>query len=654
MFGDGPSATAWFEAGSWRAVWASRTDDDPRLRLRLPVGPVVAAAWGRAGQRPLVAACVRGEGPSGSQPGFHLQVWDVESGSMGVLPSAEPVRDLAFADVAGRTVLVSGHAGGRVRCWDVVDLALLASVDIGGDLLVDLVVVGSGDRAQAVTMDRRGTVRCWSLPNGDPVGRLDVPPSYRACAGRLTDGREVLLLGGEGVVLWDIERGVRLPLRVPDGTRSVRGVLLAVSGGRDLVTVVDECHTVTTFDLVTGVLMGEPIMAHVNRRPDGLMEMSGFPTAHPKLAVVGGTLAVPTRWRVHLWDLGASDRAGPPLTGPVGRSIVQSVRWRGRAFLLTASAHDGVLALWDLDRPVDPQPGHPERVTGVALVEPAGTMVSVDEGGTIVARHSGDGRLLRPPLDTGVEGTRALTAWADGGDLMAATGAGSRDAPDGSLRRWNLTTGELVGPPIRAHRGFLHHVSRVRLAGQDVLVTYGPGGQLKIWRPGDGTLLAEVPVAVRSAVTGVATGVSEGRAYAALSCQSQPMAVYSLDDPAAPAVVIPEAGDAVVLAIVGGHVVSAGDRVARDVVRAWHVSGRRVGPDLRGGAWVTAAAGRDWPAVYVGRADGTVTLTDVVSGRESCPPLMLPIRPAVLAVTSDGDMVVGFGSDVARVRPPAS
>ena len=53
------------------------------------------------------------------------------------------------------------------------------------------------------------------------------------------------------------------------------------------------------------------------------------------------------------------------------------------------------------------------------------------------------------------------------------------------------------------------------------------------------------------------------------------------------------------------------------------------------------------------RPDKTVTLLDMGTGREVCAPLRLPRRPGPMAVTGDGDLVVGFGSDVARLRPPA-
>ena len=612
-------------------------------------------AFGVLGQRPLLAVGSRERDSRVGSSRYRLRVWDVLSGQSRELPCSEPVRCLSFAMMAEDPVLVSGHDGGWLRIWGIVDPSLRKTVDTGDDDLVELYVAESGRRAQVVTRDSEWRVQRWSLPTGEQVG---VPDAAQACSlygGRLADGRHVLLMGGDDLSLWDLDGGGLLNLRVPQELMRVRIVALSTVDGRDCVTVVDEAHLVITFDLATGALISAPITAHVNRRPDGLMQMHGTSSPHPKLAAVSGTLAVPTQWRVHLWNLGTSRQEKPAITGPVAGSLVQAVRWQDRDLLLTGSADDGVVALWNLDLPVVRAPGHDERVCRVVLADPTDVVVSADEGGTIVARHGKDGHLVAAPLATGIESTRALAAWFDGHDVIAAQGAGSRYVSDGNLRRWNMTTGEQYGPPIDAHRTYLHFLSRVDLLGGEALVTFVPGGMLKIWGLADGALLAETPTGVTSKVTGFGTAIIEGKAFAVLSSYSQAMTLYSLDDLAAPPIIIPEAGDDIVLDVVGPHVVAAhfdDERSRPDTVRVWHISGRQIGPDIRGSAAVTAAAARTWPAVYIGRVDGTVSLTDMETGRDLCPPVLLPTRPSTMTVTSNGDLVVGFGSDLARLRPP--
>ena len=623
----------------WHVAWAGETDRDPRLVKQLHVGAVIRVAWHAEGQRPLLAVHTR------EDEGYLVRVWDVRSGEPSDLPCSVPVYRMAFATMAGATVLVTAHHSDGLRIWDVAHRRLIATVQVGDHPTTDLHLAESGGRLHALTLDSRGQVHRWSLPDGAYLGRLDAPTVYAMWSGRRADGRTVLLTGGDGMSLWDLADGTRLPLRVPAEVRRARSVVLATVDGRDRVTVAAEFNVIVTFDPETGVLLGPPVTAYRKRRAGALTKIWDEDRPPANLAVVGGVLAVPTAWRVHLGE-------GLPLAGPVAQSKVLAVRWEGRDLLLTAAAYDGVVALWDLGRPVERAPGHDQRVTGVAVAGPGDVVVSVDEGGTIVA-HEGGGRLLTAPLATAVQPTRALAAWRDGESIMAVTGAGSDDVSDGRLRRWNVTTGEPDGPPVDAHLKFVHRMSRLG----ETLATFGPGQLLKLWRLTDGALLAEIRTEVMSEVTGFATGVVAGRTYAALSSYTQPLTLHALDDPAAPPIVIPQAGNDVVLALAGDRIIVARfdrDRVRPRTLRAWTLAGDQAGPSVPGPADIVSAAERAWPEMYVARADATVHLLDMDTGREVCTPTRLPRRPGPMAVTGDGDLVVGHGSDVARLRPPGA
>ncbi|MFI0480924.1 WD40 repeat domain-containing protein [Actinomadura sp. 9N215] len=657
LAGAGPGAAL------WRADWATGTDLDPRLLLKLHVGPVMSVAWGEIGERPLVAVGTREQDEALGGARYRLRVWDVLSLRSRDLPCAEPVRCLAFAVTEEGPVLVSGHDGGRLRIWDVADASLRKAVETGGDDLHDLYVVDdqygaeSDRRTPMVTLDARGRVRLWSLPTGEQAGELDAPVAYTIRGGRLADGRRVLLTGGHGLSLWDLDGGGRLPLPVPQESRRVRDVVLFTSDGRDRAVIISDYISISAYDLATGARLSDPIDAHVNRSPDGLMRVWSDPGPSVKLAAVSGTLAVPTPQRVHLWDLETSQQRHPPLVGPVACSTVQTVRWQDRDLLLTGSSYDGVVALWNLDRPVTRAPGHGRHINGVTLAGTAGVVVSADEGGTLVARHAVSGRPVTAPLATGVERTRGLAAWADGREIFAATGAGSRYVPDGRLRRWNMTAGVQHGRPVQTHGTYLHCLARVRVGGDDVLVTFGPDRMFKLWRPADGALLAETMTGLSAMVTGFATGADGGRPLAAVSTYGRPMTLHALDDLTLTPIIIPEAGDDIVLDVAGPHVVAGHavhERGGPTTVRVWNVSGGRFGADVRGPAEVTSAAVRAWPTAYIGRADGTVSLTDLETGGDLCPPVLLPSRPNAMTVTGDGDLIVGFGADLARLRPPAA
>jgi WD40 repeat protein len=666
MAGDGDSQSAIPAWGSpWHVIWATQTESDPRLELRIPVGPVTAVAFGELRQRPWVAVGLQERGA------HRLCAGDPQSGPLRELPCDDPVRSLAFAMAPGDPLLVSGHRQGRLRFWAIEDgslrLHLQRIVETGGHDVEEMFA----SQSLLVTRDAGCRVQCFSLPSGQPV---QVPGTGEACALDVR-GHMALMGGNHGLSLWDLANDRLAHLPLPAGFLRVRGVALSTVDGRDCAIVMDEAHLIAALDISAGALISSPIKAHVGQQRENVMDVASKRSPHPRLAAVNGTLAVPTRWLVHLWHLGTSRQETAPLASPAKSAVVQAVRWQDRDLLLTASDYDGVVALWDIGKPVQRPAGHEQTIRRVALAGPpadnvvassddGGTIlarspadevvVSVDDGGTIVARFATDGHLVAQPLATEVVGTLALAAWRDPhGNLFAAQGAGSRHVGDPKLRRWNLTAGRPADPPVDAHLSRVNGVYHVPLpGGEDALVSSGPGGKLKLWRPRDGTLIGEIDTGARILLTGFVAGVVDGRPLAVLSYSGWPMTVYTLHDLTAPPVTLPHATDDVALCLVGPHIITTRTDIPH-AVRAWHIDGWWVGVDLRGDAEVTAVACHTWPAVFVGRADGTVCLSDLETGDDLCPPLRLPTRPTAMTVTAHGDLIVGFGSDLARVRPPA-
>jgi WD40 repeat protein len=602
----------------WQVSWTSDPDGDPRLVRALPVGPVTGVAWHDEGPRPLLAVRTREE------VGHRVRVWDVLSAEPADVPGREPPYRMAFGTLAGETVLVSAHDADGLRIWDVAGRRALTTVPVGDFPATDVHLGESDGRLVAVTLDPLGRVHRWSLPDGTYLGGLQAPTTYALWSGRRDDGRLVLLTFGDGMSLWDLVAGTRLPLRVPDLAGKFHGGVLSTLG----VTVRLDTDVIVTFDPATGEVLGPPVTAHHQGFPDNLAQVWDHARPAPPFAVAGGVLAVPTAWRIDL-------PGQPPITGPVGHSTVQTVRFAGRELLLTASAYDGVVALWDPTTPAVGAPGHTQRVTGVSVVQPGDEVVSVDAGGTIVVRGE-DGS-----LETGADFTRSVVAWRDGATLRAVTGAGDDRASDGKLRRWNLTTGTADGPPVPAHPKYVSEMALV----DGKLVTFGPGAVLKIWRLEDLTPLAEIPTEVRSRTTGFAAGET----YVALSSLTQPLTVHRLDDPAAPPILLPQAGDDVLLTVAGERLVTASSLPR--TVRVWSLTGDLLLPAVPIPPGVVGAVVRAWPELYVAHADGTVTLLDLEAGREICPPTRLPARPGPMAITADGDLVIGYSNAVARLRP---
>ena len=599
------------------AIWTSDPDGDPRLVRALRVGTAIGVAW-HEGPPPLVAVQTREEA------GYRARVWDVLCAEPADLPGWQPAIRMAFGALAGETVLVSAHGDGGLRIHDVAGRRAPVTVPVGDFPAADLHLGESGDRLVAVTRDHRGRVHRWSLPDGTYLGPLDAPTTYELWSGRRADGRLVLLTFGDGMSLWDLVAGTRLPLAEPGLEGKFHGGVLSALG----VTVLLDNNVIATFDPATGEVLGPRITTHYRGYPEDLTKLWRQAPA-PPFAVAGGVLAAPTAWRIEL-----AGRA--PITGPVGRSKVATVRFDGRELLLTASAYDGVVALWDPATPDVRAPGHTQRVTGVSLVQPGDVVVSVDAGGTIVVRGA-DGTVR-----TGAHHTRQVVAWRDGAALRAVTGAGKHHrVSDGRLRPWNLTTGAADGPPVQAHRKLVSWMGLV----DGKLVTFGAAGVLKVWRPDDLTLLAEIPTVVRSR----ATGTAAGRTFVAISSLSQSLTVVRLDDPGAPPILLPQAGDDVLLAVAGERLVTVSSLPR--AVRVWSLAGDQVGPAVPVLPGLVGAVVRAWPELYVAYADGTVTVLDLDAGREIGPPVRLPARPGPMAVTGDGDLVIGYGSTVSRLRP---
>lgn len=645
----------------WSVRWGTASDLDPRLRMRLEVGPVVA--WAVCYKRPLVAVATR-DGGTGR---VRLRVWDPVSGRSGSVYDGQ-LSAMSFAqlDDGSLTLLVTCHDDGLLRFWRVSGESLCgelqATVDAGGVALVDVEVVKPCDHLQAITLDVAGRVTRWRLPTGERIDMLDVPRSSCICVGTLSDGRTVVVTGGDGVSLWNLARGERIPLEGPFGYgqgvpfRNVAALALSTAGGRDRLTVMSAIRDLFTFDLVSGERLSPPIVEHRNQTPEDPDRVWSPAGKRPRLAAVAGVLAVPTRSRVHLWDVGTGFRSQPPLAGPVARAVVQTVRWGDRDLLLTGSEMDGVVALWDLDVPVERDPGHDGLVTHLAVVEETNSVVSIDEAGTMVVRGIEDGALRAGPVRTGVFGVRALVAWAEGGEVVAATGAGSPYVYDGLLRWWNPAGGPSPSRCVKVDPMVVSRIAMIELSGERALVTFGRRGALRIWRASDGQLLSEIQTPLRGMASGLVVGDVEGMPAMAISGGRQPVTLYILDGSGAPPITVPGSNGEVVLGIVGSKVVTGivhdKRRSGCQIIRARDISGGWRGPDVCGSAEMTAVAIAGWPFAYLGCADGRVSLIDLRSGHDCCPSMLLPVVPKSLAVTMAGDLVFGLGHDVALVRPP--
>ncbi|MFI1992875.1 hypothetical protein [Actinoplanes sp. NPDC020271] len=582
----------------WPVVWAGGTDDDPRMIRSWRVDGVRTAALAPD----LVAAGI----PSG------IEVRDLGGEPRWTTACPEP-RCLAFAD----GLLLSGHADG-LRIWDAATGTPLRRVPDPGQVQ-QLIVVGT----DVLTRDGRALVQRWRLPSGRPVGGPPLPAAHAVAGGRLGDGRRVLLAGLDGLALHDLDSHEQTWIVEPPRLGRVRSVALGTATGRDLVTVVDQKGSIQTFDVRTGAATAEPILA-----PPGRPEHA----RRRRLVVAGGILAVSDRWRVHLYDQATCAPAGPALPGPVAAPTLTVAGDR----LLTSSAEDHCVAVWDLSRPAPGEPGHDERIVALALAGP-GVVVSADSAGTLLARDTADGRLLHPPARTGVPHTHTVAAWTDGPSIVAATGAGTPDHRDPLVRLLDLATGEPYRPPIDTGQRV---VCRLAVTGPELITEYG---WLRKWLIRDGSLRDAWIPPPGPAATGFGVGTRDGRDVVVTCVPGLRFEVHDVGDLSAGPVVVPAGPDDVMLAVSGPHIVTRG--------RVLDTAGRTIAAGVRRLADATLAAVRVWPQAYLAHEDGSISLTDLLTGADLAPPVTLPSRPISLVTAADGDLLVGYGSDVARLRP---
>ncbi|GAA1852982.1 WD40 repeat domain-containing protein [Asanoa iriomotensis] len=537
-------------------------------------------------------------------------MWDLRTGDeiIELRGHWDRVWSAACTEIDGRPVVVTGSADRTVRVWDVSTRAEAPAERCIGILhghtrSVRSVACTTIDRrAVAVTVGWDGTGLVWLLDRHEAaIGRLSGHIGrVTAVACTVIDGQAVAVTGGRDrtVRLWTLARQDDGELSTPWGrvlaghthrvwavaTTEIDGRPVAVTGGTD--------RTVRLWDLRDGTHLST-LTGHTGR----VTTVATTKLDHRPVAVTGNTDRT-----VRVWDLSTIDTntSGAKLWAVAGGEL------EGRAIAVTGDV-DGSVAVWDVSTGarVRTLGAQSDRVTGVACVDVGGrpTAVSVGSGGEIVVWDLTSGESVRRlrhysvsvwSVACGMVGKRPDAVFGDG---------------MGRVFRIDLATGKIHF--VGSHERAVWAVTCNTLAGNDIAVSIGDDGDLRIWDLGRSRLVRSFPVA-RHRVWDVRCTSVDGAKVAVLASADGVVRVYDLVDRG-------------LTRELHGHTDSV------QGIAAGYVDGR--------------------PMAASASLDGTVRLWDLSAGR--CAAVLSGHRDKVWAVDlvrSDGEIRIVSAGDDRRLR----
>ncbi|WP_433466956.1 WD40 repeat domain-containing protein [Spirillospora sp. CA-128828] len=640
----------------WTVDWATGALVEPRLRVTIDTGPhsVGAVAPVVIGGRPHVVS--GGDCEDGGRGTARL--WDAVTGE----PVGEPmecgdetwVRAVTTLEIDGRPHAITAGTDENLRVWDLTTCRQVRTYTARFNWIDSLATVTAGGHAYAVASysddgSTDGMVEGWDLTTGSALYCPD-DEGLAALAAVVIDGRAHAVAGFRdgSVWVWDMATGNPADPSPRGHDAAVNTVTTVVLGERPHAVTTATDGTVFLWDLTTGERVGAPLVS----RPEPVLDVSIVEIDGRTHAVVldrDGMLAV--------LDFDSRDEVIEKLSvgyaGCVSGTVVD-----GRPHAITGHP-DGTVRVWEL-RPLPPEcrpvPGHRKMVDAVLTAELDGRphVVSGDSGGVVRTwdlatgapgivletgglgaeiAHSTIGFGGREHLVTGrgrgaeagmwdlITGKPAGEPFTVGNGLGPAATVMIDGRPhavfctDDGLPVWDLTTRERVGTPMDGDE-YWDIAAPVEIDGRPHLVVAALGGTLYLWDLITGRPVGQPLTGHDQSVYAIATTAVDGRPHAVTAGPDRTVRVWDLTAGA-------QAGAPITAHEWGANAVAVGD-----------IGGRRL--------------------IVTGGDDHTVRFWDLATREQVGRDLHFTWKVFGVAISSDGQIVVGFGHEVVALSRTAA